>query len=450
MISEQKFDVVIIGAGPGGYLAAERTGARGKKALLIDKDKNLGGVCLNRGCIPTKTLLNSAKIFYTSQNSEQFGVTVSKAEYDLETAMEWKDRVVSILTKGIAYQMKRHNVTVITGHAQIIDRNTVSVEGKNYRTNNIIIATGSSPAKLPIPGINKTHVLTSDEILNIKQLPAKLAIIGGGVIGLEFASYFSMLGVSVTVIELLPEILPDFDKDISSLLQKSMTNCHFKTDATVKRIDEKNIYYVKDGQKESIPVDMVLLAVGRTPNVSDIGLEKINLNYDQRGITVNDKMQTSQPGVYAVGDVTGNSLLAHSAYRMGEVAVNVMFGEKDRMRYHAIPWVVYTYPELSGVGLTEKEAKQQGRKIRVSSLQMRANGRFLAEHGNEKGICKVIVDADSDILLGVALLGGVNSEIIYGAATMIEAELRVKDIKEIIFPHPTVSEIIKDTIWEIG
>jgi len=450
MISEQKFDVVIIGAGPGGYLAAERAGARGKKALLIDKDKNLGGVCLNRGCIPTKTLLNSAKIFYTSQNSEQFGVTVSKAEYDLEKAMEWKDRVVSILTKGISYQMKRHNVTVITGHAQIIDKNTVSVEGKNYRANNIIIATGSSPAKLPIPGINKTHVITSDEILNIKQLPEKLAVIGGGVVGLEFASYFSMLGVSVTVIELLPEILPDFDKDISSLLRKSMTNCHFITSATVKKIDDKNIYYVKDDHEESFPVDMVLLAVGRTPNVSDIGLERINIDFDQNGIKINDKMQTNQPGVYAVGDVTGKSLLAHSAYRMGEVAVKVMFGESDHMRYQAIPWVVYTYPELSGVGLTEKEAKKQGRKIKVSSLQMRANGRFLAEHGNEKGICKVIVDADSDVLLGVALLGGVNSEIIYGAATMIESELRVKDIKEIIFPHPTVSEIIKDTIWEMG
>lgn len=449
-MSEQKFDVVIIGAGPGGYLAAERAGAKGKKALLIDKDKNLGGVCLNRGCIPTKTLLNSAKIFYSAQNSKQFGVNVSKAEYDIEKAMEWKNRVVSILTKGIAYQMKRHNVTVITGHAQIIDRNTVSVEGVNYRADNIIIATGSSPAKLPIPGINKNHVLTSDEILNINQLPAKLAVIGGGVIGLEFASYFSLLGVSATVIELLSEILPGFDKDISSLLRKSMNKCNFKTGVTVSKIDDKNVYYAKDGNKESIPVDMVLLAVGRTPNVSDIGLDGLNIDYDHKGIKVNDKMQTSRPGIYAVGDVTGKSLLAHSAYRMGEVAVNVMFGENDRMRYHAVPWVVYTYPELSGVGLTEEQAQEQGRKIRVGSLQMRANGRFLAEHGNEKGICKVIVDAESDVLLGVAMLGGVNSEIIYGAATMIESELRVKDIKEIIFPHPTVSEIIKDTIWEMG
>jgi len=449
-MSEKKFDVVIIGAGPGGYLAAERAGAKGKKTLLIDMDKNLGGVCLNRGCIPTKTLLNSAKIFYSSQNSKQIGVSVSKAEYDIEKAMEWKNKVVSILTKGVAYQMKRNNVTVITGRAQFIDKNTVSVGGENYVANNIIVATGSSPAILAIPGINKTHVLTSDEILNINQLPEKLAIIGGGVIGLEFASYFSMLGVSVTVIELLPEILPHIDKDLSSLLRKSLKNCHFIISATVKKIDDKYIYYVKDDHEESFPADMVLLAVGRIPNVSDLGLDRINLDFDQKGIKVNDKMQTNQPGVYAVGDVTGKSLLAHTAYRMGEVAVNVMFGENDRMRYHAIPWVVYTYPELSGVGLTEAQAEKEGRKIRVGSLHLRANGRFLAEHGNEKGICMVIVDAESDVLLGVAILGGVNSEIIFGAATLIEAELRVKDIKEIIFPHPTVSEIIKDTIWEMG
>jgi len=361
-MSEKKFDVVIIGAGPGGYLAAQRAGAKGKKTLLIDKDKNLGGVCLNRGCIPTKTLLNSAKIFHTSQNSKQYGVSVSKAEYNLGKAMEWKDRVVSILTKGIAYQMKRHDVTVITGLAQIVDRNTVSVQEEKYRTNNIIIATGSSPAKLPIPGIDKTHVLTSDEILNIKQLPAKLAIIGGGVIGLEFASYFSMLGVSVTVFELLPDILPGFDEDISSLLRKSMNKCHFKTGVTVNKIDDKNIYYVKDGNKESIPADMVLIAVGRTPNVSNLELKKNNIDYDRKGIKVNDKMQTNLPGVYAVGDVTGKSLLAHSAYRMGEVAVNVMLGESDHMRYQAIPWVVYTYPELSGVGFDGKRGKRTGPK----------------------------------------------------------------------------------------
>jgi dihydrolipoamide dehydrogenase len=448
-MSEENYDVVIIGAGPGGYLAAERAGAKGKKTLLIEKDNSLGGVCLNRGCIPTKALLNSAKIFHTSQNSESFGVRVSKAEYDLKKAMEWKDKTVSILTKGVAYQMKRHNVEVKTGTAKILDRNTISVQDEILKTDHILIATGSSPSKLTIPGSDKSHVLSSDGILNITKLPKQLAIIGGGVIGVEFASYFSLLGVSVTVIEMLPEILPFFDTDVSSFLRKSMKKCSFITGATVTKIDDQNVFYTRGDVQESIPADTVLIAVGRTPNVSNLGLEKNNIEFDRNGIIVNDKMQTNIPGVYAVGDVTGKSLLAHSAYRMGEVAVNVMFGESDHMRYQAIPWVVYSYPELSGVGLTEKVARDRDRKIKVQSMQMRANGRFLAEHSNENGICKVIVDSESEVLLGITLLGGVNSEIIHGAAAMIEAELRVKDIKDIIFPHPTVSEIIKDTIWEM-
>jgi dihydrolipoamide dehydrogenase len=448
-MSEENYDVVIIGAGPGGYLAAERAGAKGKKTLLIEKDNSLGGVCLNRGCIPTKALLNSAKIFHTSQNSESFGVSVSKAEYDLKKAMEWKDKTVSILTKGVAYQMKRHNVEVKTGTAKILDRNTISVQDEILKTDHILIATGSSPSKLTIPGSDKSHVLSSDGILNITKLPKQLAIIGGGVIGVEFASYFSLLGVSVTVIEMLPEILPFFDTDVSSFLRKSMKKCSFITGATVTKIDDQNVFYTRGDVQESIPADTVLIAVGRTPNVSNLGLEKNNIEFDRNGIIVNDKMQTNIPGVYAVGDVTGKSLLAHSAYRMGEVAVNVMFGESDHMRYQAIPWVVYSYPELSGVGLTEKVARDRDRKIKVQSMQMRANGRFLAEHSNENGICKVIVDSESEVLLGITLLGGVNSEIIHGAAAMIEAELRVKDIKDIIFPHPTVSEIIKDTIWEM-
>jgi dihydrolipoamide dehydrogenase len=340
-------------------------------------------------------------------------------------------------------------VEVKTGTAKILDRNTISVQDEILKTDHILIATGSSPSKLTIPGSDKSHVLSSDGILNITKLPKQLAIIGGGVIGVEFASYFSLLGVSVTVIEMLPEILPFFDTDVSSFLRKSMKKCSFITGATVTKIDDQNVFYTRGDVQESIPADTVLIAVGRTPNVSNLGLEKNNIEFDRNGIIVNDKMQTNIPGVYAVGDVTGKSLLAHSAYRMGEVAVNVMFGESDHMRYQAIPWVVYSYPELSGVGLTEKVARDRDRKIKVQSMQMRANGRFLAEHSNENGICKVIVDSESEVLLGITLLGGVNSEIIHGAAAMIEAELRVKDIKDIIFPHPTVSEIIKDTIWEM-
>lgn len=449
-MSEKIYDLIVIGAGPGGYRAAERAGARGKKTLLIEKDKSLGGVCLNRGCIPTKALLNSAKIFYSAQNSQQIGVSVSGVEYDLKKAMEWKTKTVSALTKGVEYQMKRHNVDVITATAKFKRRDVILAGDDEYSAENIIIATGSSPVKLPIPGADKPHVLTSDEILEIKKLPKDLAIIGGGVIGIEFASYFSLLGIHVTVIEFLPEILPNFDKDIAALVRSSLKQCDFITGAKVISIDDNKINFIRDGKEESCQTDIILQAVGRRPNIENLGLESINIDFDKSGIKVNERMQTNIPNIYAVGDVTGKSLLAHSAYRMGEVAVNNMYLQKDKMRYNAIPWVVYSYPELSGVGLTEEQAKKDGRNVKISSLQMRANGRFIAEHGNEKGICKVIVDADSNILLGVTLLGGTNSEIIYGAAAMIEAEFRVKDIQDIIFPHPTVSEIIKDTLWELN
>lgn len=449
-MADSTYDLIVIGAGPGGYLAAERAGARGKKVLLVEKDTSLGGVCLNRGCIPTKALLNSAKIFYSAQNSQHLGINVSRIDYDLKSAMDWKNKTVTTLTRGIASQMKRYKVDVVNGTAQFEDKNTILIDGQKYNAENIIIATGSSPVKLPIPGADKPHVITSDELLNIDKLPKNLAIIGGGVIGIEFASYFSMLGVSVTVIELLPEILSNFDKDIATLMRSSIKNCNFITGAKVVSVDDKKVYFDKDGKQDSCLADIVLQAVGRIPNINNIGLEKINIDYDRKGIKVNECMQTNISNIYAVGDVNGKSLLAHSAYRMGEVAVNNICGQKDIMRYNAVPWVVYSYPELSGVGLTEDQAKKENINVKIGSMQMRANGRFLAEHGNEKGICKVIVDADTNVLLGVTLLGGVNSEMIYGAVAMIEAEFRVKDIKDIIFPHPTVSEIFKDVIWEIN
>lgn len=449
-MSKKQYDLIVIGAGPGGYLAAERAGALGKRTLIIEKDRSLGGVCLNRGCIPTKALLNSAKIFYSAQHSEHLGVSISGAEYDLKKAMEWKAKAVSTLTKGVAYQMKRQNVDVVNGVGKIVKRNLVLVGSEEYEGNNIIVATGSSPIRLAIPGADKQQVMTSDELLEINRLPENLVIIGGGVIGIEFASYFSMLGTMVSVIELLPEILPNFDKDIGALMRASLKNCNFITGAEVVSIENGGVRFRKDGKEDALPADVVLQAVGRKPNVENIGLEEINVEFDRKGIEVNEKMQTNIPNVYAVGDVTGKSLLAHSAYRMGEVAVNNMFLRKDRMRYNAIPWVVYSYPELSGVGLTEDEAKKGGRNVRVGTLQMRANGRFVSEHGSEKGICKVVVDADSEVLLGVTLLGSYSSEIVYGAAAMIEAEFRVKDIKEVIFPHPTVSEIIRDTLWEMN
>ena len=447
-MADETFDLTILGGGPAGYLAAERAGARGKRVLLVEKE-HLGGVCLNSGCIPTKTLLHSAKLFHGALHSEQFGVMMDKPRYDLGKAMAWKRKVIETLRRGIDYQMKRHKVTVLQGSGSIKDRNTLEVEGKRYRGSELFIATGSSPMRLPIPGGELSHVLTSKEILDISELPGSLVVIGGGIIGLEFASYFRLLGVPVTVIELLPEIVAVLDPDIGALLRKSMPDVTFHLNSRVESIGEDSVTFLKAGKRESIKADMVLLSVGRKPNTEGLGLEEAGVAYDRTGVRVNERMQTNVPGVYAVGDVNGKSLLAHSAYRMAEVAVRTSAGEADRMRYNAVPWVVYSYPEAAGVGLSESGAREQGREIGVATLPLRVNGRFVAEHGNEPGFCKVIVDSGTRVLLGVQMVGASSSEIIYGAAAMIEAELRVQDIREIIFPHPTVSEVIRDTLWEM-
>ena len=447
-MAEERYDVIVIGGGPGGYLAAERAGNLGKKVLLLEKER-LGGVCLNWGCVPTKCLLNSAKLYHMALNSEQFGVSVETASFDLAVAMAWKNQVVDAQVKGIEFLMKRSKVTVVAGEGRLLDRNTVTAGGKSFTGDSIILATGSSPVSPPIPGIESSRVVTSRDVLDISELPSRMVIIGGGVIGLEFAAFFSMVGVDVTVIELLPEIISILDKDITSVLRRAIPDVTFHLDARVTAIEPDGVSFKQGSKKGRADADIVLMAVGRRPNISDIGIENAGIEADRAGIRVNDYMQTNVPGVYAIGDVTGKSLLAHSAYRMAEVAVNHAAGKPDRMRYHAIPWVVYTHPEAAGAGLTEREAETQGREVRIAKVPMRINGRFLAEHGKAQGLCKVVVDKHTDVLLGVQMVGGACSEIIYGASAMIEGEFRARDIREVLFPHPTVSEVIKDALWEL-
>jgi dihydrolipoamide dehydrogenase len=446
---ETDFDVIIIGGGPGGYLAAERAAAGGKRTLLVEKDERLGGVCLNRGCIPTKALLNSAKTFHAAAGGADRGVIAPGIRFDLAGAMTWKGKAVATLTRGVEYQMNRHGVTVLRHTGRLSGRGVVEAGGREYRADAIIVATGSSPAFPVIPGSDRNRIMVSDQVLELKELPRNVAIVGGGVIGVEFASFFSLLGIPVTVIEMLPEILPMCDPAIAALMRSAMKECTFLCGARVTSIDRDSLTVTAGGGPLDIPADLVLLATGRRPNINGVGLEEAGVECDHSGIRVDERMRTNVPGVYAVGDVTGRSMLAHAAYRMGEVAVNTILGRPDRMRYSAIPWVVYGYPELAGVGLGPEQAKKEGRSIRSATLQMRANGRFLAEHGNGRGVCTAVVDANSDALLGVTMMGGCCSEAIAGAAAMIEAEFRVRDIKETVFPHPTVSEILRDVLWEL-
>lgn len=446
------YDIIIIGAGPGGYIAAERAGAQKKSVLLIEEN-HLGGVCLNAGCIPTKTLLNSALLYAKAEKSSDFGVDIKALEFNLLKAMERKENVINTLRNGIAYQMKRYKVEVVTGKAEFTDSKTIKAGDKTYTARNIIIATGSSPVIPQIKGTELKNIITSGELLNINKIPGSLSIIGGGVIGMEFASLFSTLGTEVRVIEMLDEIIPVMDRELSKAMRKYMKNISFNLGCKVTGFEKSKtdikVNFTKDSGNEYIESEYVLLSVGRKPNISGLNLEKTGLDFSSKGIRVNSSMQTNLPGVYAVGDVTGKSLLAHSASRMAEIAVDNICGIKSKMRYHAVPWAVYTDPEASGCGITEEEAKNKGKNIKTKTMQMRINGRFIAENSSgAPGLCKVIADAETGQLLGVHLFGSKCSELIFGAAAMIEAELRIKDIKDIIFPHPTVSEIIRDTIIE--
>lgn len=441
------YDIIIIGAGPGGYVAAERAGKLGKSVLIVEKE-HLGGVCLNRGCIPTKTLLNSSKLFKQASHSSQFGVHAENVRFNWKEAMAWKTEVVDIQCKGVAFLMKANKVEVLNGSAELLEGRRISVNGKIYEGENIIISTGSSNFIPPVPGSEGPNVLTSREVLELENLPESVAVIGGGVIGMEFASLFSNLEIKVDVIEMMDEIIPMMDKDHTRIMRREMKGINFHLSSQLLRIEGSKLTYLSGGREECLVAELVLMAVGRRPNTA--GMENSGLDINKGRIVVNDKMQTNLPGIYAVGDVTGLSMLAHSASRMGEVAVNNICGIRDKMRYNAIPWAVYTSPEAAGCGMTEAEAVSDGRKVKTASVLMKHNGRFLAEHGaRAAGSCKVVVDSSTNVLLGVHLVGGISSELVAGAAALIESELRVNEIKQIIFPHPSLSEVIRDAVWAL-
>ena len=448
------YDLGIIGGGPGGYVAAERAGHKGLKVVLFET-KKLGGVCLNEGCIPTKTLLYSAKVYDQAKEASKYGINIPEVSLDFGKIMERKNKVVTKLVAGIGASMKRFKVEVVNAKAEILGKNANGFEIKagdqTIVCKNILICTGSEAFVPPIKGLERDKIYTNREILDIKELPKSLTVIGGGVIGMEFASYFTSMGTKVTVIEMLPEILGGLDEEISALLRaefvKKGINIHLN--AKVVEIKGNEVFFEKDGKTESIVSDKILVSVGRRAVSQGFGLEKLGVELDRGGIKIDINCRTNIPNVYAAGDVTGFSMLAHTASREGEVAVNHICGEKDQMRYNAIPGIVYTNPEVSGVGLTEQECKKKGIAYKVAKLPMMYAGRFVAENEGKSGLCKVIVGEKYQEILGVHMIGNPSSEMIYGAAMAIEAQLRVKDMKEIVFPHPTVSEILKETMFEI-
>ncbi len=452
------YDLIVLGGGPGGYLAAERAGHAGLKTLLIEK-RAVGGVCLNEGCVPSKALLYSAKVYDYAKHGEHYGVTAENVKFDHAFAMKRKDKVVSTLVGGIKMGLKANKVTLVEGEGMIMGRDAegfiLKVGNDEYKGAKLLIATGSMPVVPPIPGVKEGiesgMVMTNREILSIPAIPENLVIVGGGVIGLEMASYFNSVGSKVTVIEMMPKIAGATDAEISNILLKSYQEkgVEFKLGCKVVEVTKDSVKYEQDGKTVSVKADKVLLSIGRRPVTQGIGLENIGVATERGAIVTDRYSKTNVAGVYAAGDVNGRMMLAHVAYREAEVAINNILGKKDIMRYDAVPSVIYTNPEVGCVGETEESAKAKGIDVEVANITMNYSGRYVAENEGGKGICKVIVDKKHKRLIGAHMIGNYASEIIFGAGIMIETEMRVDDIKEIIFPHPTVCEILREAIFQL-
>ena len=441
----QSTDLIIIGGGPGGYETALFAAQRGLAVTLIERG-NLGGTCLNEGCIPTKTLCRSAALACDMKKAAELGVAVGDWSVDFPTIMARKNAVVEQLRTGVEALMRHPKISLVTGDARFVDALTVEVAGERYAARDVIIATGSTAATLPIEGADLPGVVTSKELLDLHELPQRLIVIGAGVIGLEFASIFHALGSNVTVLEYAREVLPHFDTDMAKRLRQSLgkRGIVIETQAAVKSVAKINsslaVNYEKKGKTLAVEADVVLMAVGRKANVSSLNLDDVGIDYTQRGITVDDNMLTNVPHVYAIGDINGKMMLAHAATFQGVCALNHIMGESCRVRLDVMPAAVFTMPEAATVGLTEEDCKEQGIEYVAKKSFFRANGKALSI-GEPEGYCKLLVAADHR-LLGCHILGAHASDVVQEVCALITRGASCDDLALTIHAHPTLSEVV--------
>ena len=446
-----KYDVAIIGGGPAGYTAAERAAKGGLSTILFEKNA-LGGVCLNEGCVPTKTLLYSAKTYDNIRHASKYAVKAENPSFDLGKIIARKNKVVKKLTAGIRMKMTEAGATVVNAEASIEGRAedgtlTIVAADTRYEAANLLICNGSETVIPPIPGLSETAYWTSREALQSKELPASLVIIGGGVIGMEFASFFNSLGVEVHVVEMLDKILGPMDRELSAMLQAEYAKrgVKFYLGHKVTGVHGTEVSVEKDGESFTLTGEKVLLSVGRRPVTKGFGLENLGVEPFRNGTKVNEYMQTSLPNVYACGDITAFSLLAHTAVSEAEVAIDHILGKPHAMSYKAIPGVVYTNPEIAGVGRTEEELQAAGVDYQVKKIPMAFSGRFVAENEMGNGVCKLLLDGEGT-LIGAHLLGNPASELIVIAGMAIEQGMKAEQLTRFVFPHPTVGEILKEAL----
>ena len=442
-----QFDIIVIGAGPGGYETALLAAERGKKVLLVNGGR-LGGTCLNAGCIPTKCMVRDAAIVSLMKDPEEFGVANVSFDVDFSRVVERRNKVVSTLREGIDALLKRAKVTVVEGFASFVDASSIRVNEEVYTASDIIIATGSESKSIPVPGADEKWVLDSTDILAIDYIPKSLTIVGGGVIGLEFASVFNAFGSDVTVVEFLKNIAPTFDSDISKRLKQSLSKRGVKvlTGAAVKRIEKNEegqivTWFDLKGKEDSVISSDILMAVGRRPNVDGLNLEAAGVEFSPRGIPVDDMMRTNVPHIYAIGDVNARMMLAHVASYQGKRALNAIDGVSDDIRFDVIPAALFTDPECGMVGLTEDAAKEKGINIKVGKSFYRANGKALAG-GESDGFCKLIFEAESDRLVGAHIMGAEAAILAQQCADFITLGATRQAISDTIFGHPTLSEVV--------
>jgi len=454
---EHDVDVCIIGTGPGGYIAAVRAAQLGMKVAVVEREE-LGGVCLNRGCIPTKAMLRSAEVFTTMQHSADYGILAENVKVDFSKVVARREKIVKQLTTGVGGLLKSYGVEVIKGTATLSERGKVRVSGGTDATinaKNVILATGSSPAKLPIPGADGPGVIDSDGALALTEIPKSLLIIGGGAIGTEWACVFGAFGTKVTVVEMLPTLLPLEDEEMGRTLARSLQRqgVTIHNEAKLEEMSQGDdgqsvgVLTLKDGKQEKISADKILVGVGRRPNSADLGLEALGVKLDRRGfVEVDDYLRTSADNIYAIGDVTGKQLLAHLAMHQGVAAAEAIAGKGHPMDYKVVPACTYTHPEVASVGLSEKKAREQGYDVRIGKFPFQANGRALT-HGDAEGMVKMVADAKYGELLGVHIIGPTASELIPEAALGIRLESTLEDIAHTIHAHPTMAEAVGQAAW---
>ena len=452
--------MIIIGAGPGGYETALLAARRGVEVILIESGP-VGGTCLNEGCIPTKAFCRNAEVLDGLREAEGFGVTGLSYDFDFRAVVSRKNAVVEQLRGGVEGLLGHKNITLVRGKAYFKDDHTILVDGQEYMADYIIIATGSVSATLPIPGADLSGILTSKEILDIQEIPGRLCVIGGGVIGLEFASIFRSFGSEVTVLEYCKDILPRFDTDLAKRLKQSLgkKGIEINTQSQVTAINENNgvyeVAYTRKGKEETVVADKVLMAVGRRANLDSLNLADIGIQFTRRGIAVNEVMQTNIPHIYAIGDINGLMMLAHAATFQGIVALDHIMGYQNEIDLSVMPAAVFTSPEAASVGLTEDECKENGIPVKCLKSFFRANGKAVTM-GEIDGFCKIVVaaepkeGADSPYepgrILGCHMYGPHSSDIIQEACALISRKATLAEFKDIIHTHPTLTEVLQNAV----